>query len=152
MSVNFEKYAAKGNEMINKLADDLDISRDKAARILRATLHALRNRISTDESFHILSQLPMALKALYVDGWNPNKSFVRIKHLKDFIAEIKNEDGITSLYDYENYESSKNSLQAVFRTLNYYISQGEMGDIINSLPLEIRVFLNDAVEENRKVL
>lgn len=55
-----------------------------AARIIRSVLHALRNRLSHQESFQLIAQLPMALKAVYVDGWKIKKEFQRISHLNEF--------------------------------------------------------------------
>ncbi|MFI5185289.1 MAG: hypothetical protein ACHQF0_01040 [Chitinophagales bacterium] len=48
MSLDFEKSAAKGNEMLNMLAEDLKVPRDKAGRILRAVLYAMRSRIKSE--------------------------------------------------------------------------------------------------------
>jgi len=36
MSLDFEKYAAKGNEFVNLVTEDLELSWDKAGRIIRA--------------------------------------------------------------------------------------------------------------------
>ena len=53
----------------------------------------LRRRLTLDESFDLLAQLPMCIKAVYVDGWKPalfpDKS---IKTLEDFIREVLEED------------------------------------------------------------
>ncbi len=70
MTLDFEKYAAKGNEFINKLAEHLNDpdNRDRAGRILRSVLRALRNRLTVEESLQLISQLPMAIKAVYVEG------------------------------------------------------------------------------------
>ena len=68
MALDFEKYAAKGNEFLNRLAENLgDEDRAHAARILRSTFRGLRNHLTVEESFQLLAQLPMALKSVYVE-------------------------------------------------------------------------------------
>ncbi|WP_026260349.1 DUF2267 domain-containing protein [Segetibacter koreensis] len=152
MSLDFEKYAAKGNEVVKMLADDLKVSRDKAGRILRAVLHALRNRLTVEESLQLLSQLPMALKSVYVDGWSPSNSFTRIKHLKDFLDEIRMEDGKTASYDFGNDETAMQALKAVLRTLHYFVSESETNNMIAVLPEEIQKFIRETLGEGRLVL
>lgn len=152
MSIDFEKYAAKGNELINRLSQELDLPRDSAARILRSVLHALRNRLTIEESFQMIAQLPMALKGVYVDGWQPGKVFKRIHYLEDFIEEVKKEDGRTANYDFDNTENSKHAIKAVFKTLNYYLSDGEMNDMIAVLPKELKEFVEHSIRENKTVL
>jgi uncharacterized protein (DUF2267 family) len=89
MATDFDKYAAKGNEFLHMLADDLQVPTDKALRILRAVLHANRNHLDHGESLQLLSQLPMALKSVYVDQWHLSPGFKRIHHVKQFLDEIR---------------------------------------------------------------
>lgn len=152
MALEFEKYAAKGNELVNMLAEDLEVPRDNAARILRSTLHALRNRLPIDENFQVMSQLPMIIKSVYVEGWKPTVKFERMNHLHEFLDEIRKQDGPTAGYDFGNDDNAKRAVRAVFRTLSYFISKGELEDIIGALPLEIKKFIRNAVGENRTVL
>jgi hypothetical protein len=36
---------------------------------LRATLHALRDRLGSENAVHLAAQLPMLLRGLYYEGW-----------------------------------------------------------------------------------
>jgi uncharacterized protein (DUF2267 family) len=152
MSLDFEKYAAKGNELVNLLATDLGVPRDKAGRILRSVLHALRRHLSIDESFQLLSQLPMALKGVYVDQWNPSKSWPRIHTIEEFLDEIRAEDKEMAGYDFGNNEKAKKAVSAVFRTLTYYLSEGEFDDFIAMLPKDIQKFIRGSIGEGKAVL
>lgn len=152
MILDFDKYAGTGNKVVRMLAEDLQTSREKAGRILTAVLHSLRRRLTVEESFQLMAQLPMALKAVYVDGWKYKEPFKRIHHTEEFLDEIRMEDGQTAGYDFGNNEEAKKAVTAVFRTLNYFISEGEKNDIIAVLPDEIKNFLKDALDEGRLVL
>lgn len=137
----FEKYAAKGNEWINKIAQLGEMPEDQAGRILKATLHALRNRLTIEESFHLLSQLPMALKGVYVDGWRVPQRFERIRHLHEFLDDIRSIEGATAAYDLGNDQKAKERVGIVFQILHEHISEGEMENILGQFSEEIRHFI-----------
>src|SRR5574338_312900 len=138
MSLDFEKYAAKGNELVNMLAKDLQVHPDNAGRILRSVLHALRKRLSIDESFQLLSQLPMALKGVYVDQWDPSESYQRIHTVEEFLDEVRSEDKGLAGLDFGNNEKARNILRTVFKDLTYYLSEGEFEDFTDMLPGELK--------------
>jgi len=46
MSLDSEKYAAKGNEFVNLVTEDLELSWDKAGRIIRAVLRSILHKYS----------------------------------------------------------------------------------------------------------
>lgn len=152
MSLDFEKYAAKGNEFVRLVADDLEVPRDKAGRIIRAVFHALRNRISHEESFQLMAQLPMALKGVYVDGWKFDKDFYRISHVNDFLDEVRIEDGAQAGYDFGNNATARIAVAAVFKALSYFVSEGEMDDVIGVMPEDLKLFIKESIAGNETVL
>jgi uncharacterized protein (DUF2267 family) len=146
MSLNFENYAQKGHEFVNHLAVELgtkDISH--AGRVLRCVLHALRNRLTHEESFQLLAQLPMAIKAVYVDGWKFSTDFKRLHHIEDFMDEVLKEDGMAASRDFRTEDEVKIAVEAVFKTLARYVSAGEIRHMIAVLPRELKALLTEAV-------
>ncbi|MBL7745262.1 MAG: DUF2267 domain-containing protein [Chitinophagaceae bacterium] len=152
MPLDFEKHAAKGNEFVRLVADELIVSRDKAGRIIRAVFHALRNRLTHEESFQLLAQLPVAIKGIYVDGWKFKKDFTRIIHLHDFLNEVRTEDGVLAAYDLGNNERAEKAVAAVFKAMNYFVSEGEFKDVMAVLPGEIRNFIQESLAGEGTVL
>jgi uncharacterized protein (DUF2267 family) len=140
MTLNFEKYAAKGNEFVNKVATRLNDpeNRDRAGRVLRCVLRALRNRITAEESLQLISQLPMAIKSVYIEGWKLHQEFVRIKTMDDFAQEVMKEDGFSAWRDFSSMEEATDAIQAVMKTLADYVTAGELHDVINLMPKEIK--------------
>jgi uncharacterized protein (DUF2267 family) len=140
MTPNFEKYAAKGNEFLNKVAVRLGDAgnRDRAGRVLRSVLRALRNRLSIEESLQLLSQLPMAIKSVYVEGWKLHHDFVRIKTIEDFAEEVMVEDGISAWRDFASIGEATDAIEAVMKTLADYVTAGELHDVIDLMPKEIK--------------
>jgi uncharacterized protein (DUF2267 family) len=152
VALDFEKYAIKGNEFVGLVAEDLDLPVDKAGRIIRSVLHALRNRLVHEESFQLLAQLPMAMKGVYVDGWKFSKPFSRIRHLDDFLDEVREEDGGLAGYDFGNQASAKVAVGAVFKALRFFVTEGEMNDIIGVMPDELKKFIKERIAGSDVVL
>ena len=145
MSLNFEDYAINGNEFVRLVKEELEIPDQKTGRIIRAVLHALRNRLSHEESFHLIAQLPMAIKGVYVDSWKFNKDFDKIRHINDFLDEVKKEDSGMAQYDFGNANTTKQAVAAVFKAISYFVSEDEMNHIILILPGELKVFIKEAL-------
>ncbi len=152
MALDFEKYAIKGNEFVHLVSDELKIPKDIASRIIRAVFHALRNRLTHEESFQLLAQLPMVLKGVYVDGWKFDNTFHKIKHIEDFLDEVRKEDGGTAGYDFGNDLRTKNSVSAVFKALHYFVSEGEMKDMIAMLPVDLKKLIRESIGGKETVL
>lgn len=148
MSLNFEKNAAKGNEFLNHLTIELGIPNDRAraGRILRSVLKALRNRLTVEESMQMIAQLPMAIKAVYIDGWKLSKKQERMKTLDDFMIGVLEEDKLAAINDFSSEEQTKAAIEAVFKTLSRYVSEGEFMDIIAVVPKELKIFFAESIQ------
>ncbi len=140
MSLNFEKQASKGNEFLHKLAIRLgdEDNRERSGRILRCVFRSLRMLLTLEESFQFLAQLPMALKGVYVDGWNPNNYHRRINTLRELSEEVMKEDGFSTWKDFSGVSEATDAIEAVVKTLADYVSAGEWHDIIDILPAEMK--------------
>ena len=152
MSLDFEKYAIKGNEFVHLVADELKIQNDIAGRIVRAVFHALRNRLTHEESFQLIAQLPMVLKGVYVDGWKFDTRFHRIKHIDDFLDEVRKENRSTADFDFGNDSRAKTTVSAVFKALHYFVSEGEMNDIIGVLPIDFKKLIRESIGGKETIL
>jgi len=147
MSLDFNQYAAKGNAYVNRVAETLQVQRDQAARIVRSVLHALRNRLSHEESFQLIAQLPMALKAVYVDGWKHSDSYLRIRRPEEFLDEIRKEDDGMAGYDFGNNQRAALATAAVFNVLFETISDGEAKSLLSTLPESLKLWIQQMEEE-----
>ncbi|MFO7256508.1 MAG: DUF2267 domain-containing protein [Bacteroidota bacterium] len=140
MPLEFETYAQKGNEFVNLLMKNLGVEdeRDRAARILRSVLRTLRNHLSLEESSDLLAQLPMAIKAVYVDGWRMTQPHRRVSTMQEFANEVLKEHGSTAWRDFSNPDEVVLAVRAVIETLAEYVSIGELEQAFGSLPKELR--------------
>lgn len=140
MTINFDKYATTGKEFLKKVAAELGDEDDtsRASRLLRATLHALRDQSSMFESMQFISQLPMFIKAIYVDGWNPGSSKNHFRHLDEFIDAVDEYGGFES---FQTRLEKIHDIQSVIHVIAEYVSEGELEDFRKTMPKELRILL-----------
>ncbi len=101
----------------------------QAYSILRAVLHALRDRLIPDEAVNLGAQLPMLVRGFYYEGWKPSATPVKDRSKQGFLESI--EQTLRSI-------DAEPAARAVFRLLERYITPGEIDDIRKMLPKEIR--------------
>lgn len=134
------------NHFINVLSENLGVSdKDKVYRILKSVLHTLRDNISIDESLQLIAQLPFMMKAVYVENWSVNFRKNKIKHIKDFILNVKERENQIFYYDFLDLIEVEQSCRIVFQTLCNSISEGEVNDIKAILPQELKSLINNEI-------
>ncbi|MGH3480138.1 MAG: DUF2267 domain-containing protein, partial [Nocardioidaceae bacterium] len=66
--------------------------RHLALRMLRAWLHALRDRLPIEAGAHFAAQLPELIRGVYYDGWRPSRMPVKYgpaEYARRFAAEAR---------------------------------------------------------------
>ncbi|WP_282074324.1 DUF2267 domain-containing protein [Maribacter aquivivus] len=147
MALNFNKYAAEGNTFLKDYAKEMNMENDtdKAGRIFTAIMHALRDIIPMEESLQFISQLPMFVKAVYVNGWAVKKNKPKIKKMEDFLDLVRSHDYPAATNDFEyNNDVAERYVDTTFIYLRKYISLGEMEDLRDNLPKDLKsmIYLN----------
>jgi uncharacterized protein (DUF2267 family) len=99
---------------------------------LRATLHALRDRLTVDEVAQLGAQLPMLIRGFYYEGWDPTGKPLKVRHVEEFLTLIDEELRNTDAVDPER------AARAVFALLAARIADGEIQDVKHMLPGNIR--------------
>ncbi len=138
--MNFHMYEEKANIIINELAEELGFPEDKkrALRILRAVLKVLRARLTVQESIQFIAQLPMLLKAFYVEGWKYTDKPTRMKHIGEFVKAFVHEDQPVAHHDIKTAKDGENAIRAVLKVLRNHVSEGEVSDIIKTMPADLK--------------
>jgi len=129
----FESTLQTSYAWLNDLMEELGwTDRHRAYQAFRSVLHAVRDRLTVDEAADLGAQLPMLLRGMYYEGWNPADMPVPGHRVEDFLAPI----GETF---HEHPEIVPEAVVwAVFKVLESHVSWGEMQDVKNMLPDEIR--------------
>jgi uncharacterized protein (DUF2267 family) len=143
MSLHFYAYARKGYEFIDEVARELKSNDvDKAGRMFRCVLRAMRNKLTPEASFGLLAQLPMAIKSIYVDGWkNPAKNTAPHDASRDMISEVLKEDDQSAWRDFSNESEVKDAVIAVYKVLSRHIVITEYENILSLLPSDMHYLL-----------
>ena len=143
MALNFNKYVQDGEQFVKEVAaatkEPADVA--KAGRILRAVMHAFRNRLTPSESLQLIAQFPMLIKAIYVDGWRISDEAKHLRTWGDFIEAVREEGGRATLNDFVTDREVEHAIHAVFKVMKTHVSEGEIRDIVATLPEELRPLL-----------
>jgi uncharacterized protein (DUF2267 family) len=123
-------------DMMQELHTD---SRQQAYSVLRATLHTLRDRMTLEEAVKLGAQLPMLLRGMYYAGWTTAGKPIKARHTEEFLAYMREHFRTRADLD------AARAVRAVFKVLGQRVSAGELTDIGQLLPKELKAFWSEAV-------
>jgi uncharacterized protein (DUF2267 family) len=130
--------AEKAHVWLNELAAALgDDDRQAAYRILRAFLHALRDRLGVDEAAQLAAQLPLLVRGIYYEGWDPSSTARRYRDPTEFLDRVAAEALL-----HGDTEASF-AVSAAAAVLRKHISAGEMDSVLQALPVPIGALLTE---------
>ena len=133
----FDTTLQKTNSWLHDLMQALGwADRHKAYTALRATLHALRDRLSVEEVAQLGAQLPMLIRGFYYEGWDPTGKPLRIRQKEQFLARIELE--LRGDERFDDLVPVERIAQAVFMLLTQRVSAGEIENVKHVMPAEIR--------------
>ncbi len=131
----FDRTLHKTHAWLKEIMGELGTEdRHKAYMALRAVLHALRDRLTVEEVAQLGAELPMLIRGLYYEGWNPTGKPLKERHKEEFLAHVARELKTPSGPALDPEAATR----AVFQVLALKVSQGELEDIRGLLPKEIR--------------
>lgn len=128
----FDDTLQKTNTWLKEIMSVTGPDRRRAYHALRAVLHCLRDRLSVDEAAHLGAQLPMLVRGIYYESWRPAGKPEKIRSREEFLARIS--------AHFENVRpiDAEDAARAVFQVLEHHVDPGEIRDVIQSLPQNIR--------------
>lgn len=132
-----DRTVEKTHIWLNELAVELGAEDDQAAayRVLRAFLHALRDRLTTDESAQLAAQLPDLIRGIYYEGWVPSRTPIKYRTAEEFLGRIADDALLKG-----DAEASR-ACAAASRVLRRHVSEGELEDVEALLPKKLRTLV-----------
>ncbi len=106
--------------------------KQRAYRLLRAVMHVLRDHLGVDEAAQLAAQLPVLIRGIYYEGWNPSKTPVKLRKPEEFI------DRVQEAFTTDPLGDAPQAIAAVMKLLRVHVSRGEMEDVERAFTREIR--------------
>ena len=129
----FETTVHKTNSWLKELMQELHREdRRKAYLAMRATLHALRDRLTVEEVAQLGAQLPMLIRGFYYEGWDPTGKPLKIRSKDEFLGLVAEE------FRTDDTLNPELIARAVFKVLSDRVTAGEIEDVKHVMPAEIR--------------
>jgi uncharacterized protein (DUF2267 family) len=107
-------------------------SKARSYRLLRTVLQVLRDWLPTNESADFAAQLPELLRGAYYEHWRPATTPVKQRSKDKFLERVDDAFRADPMID------TSDAVSAVFVLLSEKIAQGEVKDVRQSLPADIR--------------
>lgn len=130
-----DRTVAKTYEWLERLCRELETDdRQHAYMTLRAVLHAMRDRIGPEVSVHLAAQLPLLVRGIFYEGWDPSRTPQRMT-LQEMEDRVEQEALLKGTGEAER------AIRAVTRVLWDELAPGTMDHVIAVLPDEFAVVL-----------
>lgn len=141
VSFPFEKHNEEARKWFREVAHLLDTPdrEDQAYLALKGGLFALRDRLQSQEVFHLSAQLPFIIRGILFEGYQPEGKPEKF-HAGELLDRIKQEMTPTMNY------LPGSVFEAVLQVLHRHVSRGELDDIYAAMPKDIRDLWDEAVE------
>jgi uncharacterized protein (DUF2267 family) len=124
------------NIWLSELAVELGTEdRHEAYRVLRAFLHTLRDRLTVEEAAELAAQLPILVRGVFFQDWEPGRTPAGYRGRDEFLARFAGEAGL------EGESTVSFAAEAALRTFRLHVSDGEVADILAVLPEDLRELL-----------
>jgi uncharacterized protein (DUF2267 family) len=131
----FDSTVQETNTWLRDIGEILgDNDRQHAYLALRGTLHALRDQLPIDESAQLSAQLPMLVRGIYFEGWNPGPAPPRGESREQFLERVNREVERTRWATF----NPEHEARAVLRVLADRVSAGQMHQVRRTMPEQVR--------------
>jgi uncharacterized protein (DUF2267 family) len=129
----FDHATHEGNLWLRKIEENLDLQREgDAYAALRATLHALRDRLMPEDAVHLSAQLPLVVRGLFFEGWKMSRTPTGEDNIEQFCAHIESQ--LPPHFPL----NSRSLARGVFEVMWSELDAGEISKVIERLPHALR--------------
>jgi uncharacterized protein (DUF2267 family) len=128
-----DKSLQSTHAWLDQITARIGPDRQLAWRVLGTVLHAVRDRLPLELAAHLGAQLPLLVRGLYYDQWQPAEAAPRTNPAReDFLAQVA--VGIPSTRPVNIVKA----VHAVFGVLDRSLDPGQVRKIRRALPQDIR--------------
>ena len=128
----FDKTIQSTNIWLDEITKQIGPDRAVAWKVLSTVLHKLRDRLQIELAVHLGAQLPLLVRGVYYDQFEPAKLPAKWHSSDEFVHEVQK-----WLSDIRPVDA-KEAIAAVFNVLSNHISAGQIEKVRQALPKDIR--------------
>ena len=128
----FDRTIQLTNIWLDEITKRIGPDRAVAWKVLSTVLHKLRDRLPMELAVHLGAQLPLLVRGVYYDQFEPANLPAEWHSSDEFIHEVQK-----WLSDIRPVDA-KDAIAAVFGVLSSHISAGQIEKIRQALPRDIR--------------
>ena len=134
----FDKTLETTHVWLKEIMADLGPDKQVAWKVLSTVLHKLRDRLTVNLAAHLGAQLPLLVRGVYYDQFEPSRMPGECRNRDDFIAEVS-----AWLTDTRPVDPDE-AVRAVFKVLSRHISKGQVDHVKQALPKSVRQMWDEA--------
>ena len=128
----FDRTLETTHVWLNEICTDLGPDKQLAWKVLSTVLHKLRDRLTLNLAAHLGAQLPLMIRGVYYDQFEPGKMPSEFRSREEFVGEVAEWLSDSRPVDPEE------AIRSVFRVLSRHISDGQISKVRDALPKSLR--------------
>jgi uncharacterized protein (DUF2267 family) len=128
----FDRTLETTHIWLNEICNDLGPDKQVAWKVLSTVLHKLRDRLTVNLAAHLGAQLPLLIRGVYYDQFEPGHMPSEHRNRDDFVGEVAEWLSDTRPVDPDE------AIRSVFRVLSRHISEGQVNKVRDALPKGLR--------------
>ncbi len=128
----FDRTLQTTHIWLDEIIEDLGTDRHTAWHVLGAVIRSLRDRLPLNLSAHLAAGLPLLVRGLYFDQWQPGRENLKSRALSEFLEHVS--DGLAGTKPIGSVDAAK----AVFAVLERHLDKGQIDKVRQALPEDVR--------------
>ena len=129
----FDKTLQTTHTWLDEIMEKMGPDKQMAWHLLRAVLHALRDRLPTGLMAHLGAQLPLLVRGLYYDQWHAgDEQQLKLRTGEEFLDRVA--EGLKGTRPINVVDGVK----VVFQVLNHHVEPGQVKKVREALPEPVR--------------
>lgn len=128
----FDRTLQTTHVWLGEIMGEIGPERQLAWKVLSVVLHKLRDRLPVELAAHLGAQLPLLVRGVYYDQFQPARQPSDCRGFEDFVSEVAEWLSDTRPVD------PKDAIDAVLRVLTRHVPAGQIENVRDALPHDIR--------------